>query len=87
MKKLVIIQGALPFHPIFNTNHNNTVVNKKGETAKLAIERDLTEVKRESKTKPGEMEVCIFNKRVERKMKQYGSAVCDFIKDKDIYFS
>jgi len=49
MKKNWLLSRGPTISSIFNTNHNNTVVNKKGETAKLAIERDLTELRENQK--------------------------------------
>lgn len=65
---------------IFNVAEKNTIINKKGETAEIAIRKDLET--RHSKINPNEMRT--FNIRAERKMKNYGDSVREFIHDKNI---
>ena len=76
--------GPTLYSSVFDTPEENVIVNKKGETAKIVITKDLNEVKRASKTMPGETEIRTFNLRAERKMKEYQLTVSEFIKDKDI---
>lgn len=65
----------------FNTVEKDTVVNKKGETAEEAMDKDLKKIA--SKLNPDETRT--FNYRAERKMKQYGTAVVNFIDDKNLF--
>lgn len=65
---------------VFNTPEKNVIVNKKGETAEKSIRKDLQEVS--SKKDPGK--IYHFNLRAQRKMKQFGQAVINFLKDKNI---
>lgn len=65
---------------IFNSPEKKTVVNKNRETAEAAAKKDITghsSTSNQSVTRQ-------WNMRIERKMKQFGKAVHDFIKDNNI---
>ncbi|WP_141676700.1 hypothetical protein [Legionella jamestowniensis] len=65
---------------IFNSQEKSTIVNKKGETAETAIRKDL----QGHFSTSNQMATRLWNMRIERKMKQYGKAVHDFIKGNTI---
>lgn len=65
---------------LFNATEKNTIVNKRKETAEVAIRRDLRA--RNPKADPNK--TVTYNIRFERKMNQYGQVVRDFIKDKNV---
>lgn len=65
---------------IFNSQEKNTIVNKKRETAETAVRKDL-----QSHFSTSNQTVTrTWNLRIERKMKQYGKAVHDFIRENNI---
>lgn len=64
---------------VFNTNEKKTIVNKKRETAKKSIEKDLENNPSKSIYTPVK-----YNTRINRKMKQYKAKVDHFLSDKKI---
>ncbi|CEK09314.1 hypothetical protein [Legionella hackeliae] len=65
---------------IFNSPEKDTIVNKKGETAAIAVRKDLQGHASTSNQTVNRT----WNMRIERKMKQYGEAVHVFIKENNI---
>lgn len=69
---------------VLNSDAKNTFVNKQHQTAETSIVRDLYEKVIPSNSEPSSTKVRTLNLRAERKMKQYGEAVANFLKDKNV---